>query len=908
MVRISSTKAWLSVAILVLTPWLAHGAGLGKLTILSYLGQPLLAEIDLVSVQQDELTTLTARLAPPEAFQQANVPYSPALVGMRMSVERRPTGQQYIKVTSTRAVNEPFIDLLVELSWASGRLVREYTALIDPPAFAAAPAPVSPQPVPQLQPAQVETGPATQPVGPATGSLAAEEKPRARPAGPATASAAAKTYGPVKSGDTLAKIAGGVKPESVTLEQMLVALYRANPEAFVGNMNRLKTGKILRVPEQEQLAITGPVDAVREVRMQAADWNSYRRKLAEAPSEARSEDTRTTASGKITTKIEERGALKEGPKEVLKLSKSEPPAGASGDKGAARAATKSLNDRLRLLEEEATVREKTLTEANERIAQLEKTISDMQKLIQLKAGPGLAPSQPDAAPKPEPAQAEPAPPPAAATLKPEPAPPAITKKEPPKPQTVAPPPPPSLIEEILDEPLYLAGGGGVLVALLGIGYGAWRRRRARPAVAAEEPKLAPKLAPAAVPAMASAAAAALPEAAPVTAAATLPSEADLFIDEADMFLRLGRDGQAEERLKEAVQKEPGRQDAQLKLLEIYAMRRDKDAFAKIASALSSATGGKGDNWLKVAAMGFALDPGNPLYEAGRSAPAAALATTGPVAATDLDFDLDLSGAAAGPTATDVTLETAPMPTPETEKTMVLQPGAMQSIVAEVVPEAQHAPEVLASLPDIAFDLGGAASGDSKQPDIAIDGGAAPALVPDLHLESAPANPTTSVIDFSLDIPAVEPPEAGKPEPEEKALALNMNFDLGEPAQPGALDWQPAKTAQSPEPDFTLDLPQLDLDAVPTAAAVAPEMPPPVAVPGLDLSSISLTLDKASKQAPAAVHGKDEHWFDVQTKFDLAKAYREMGDKDGAREILEEVLKEGDAGQQIEAKKMLENLG
>ncbi len=119
--RKTTYKTWLWAGFFLLMPWVAHAAGLGKLTILSALGQPLLAEVDLVSVQTGELATLVARLAPPEAFTRANIRYSPALVGVRMSIERRADGQPYIKIISTRPVNEPFIDLLVELNWTQGR-------------------------------------------------------------------------------------------------------------------------------------------------------------------------------------------------------------------------------------------------------------------------------------------------------------------------------------------------------------------------------------------------------------------------------------------------------------------------------------------------------------------------------------------------------------------------------------------------------------------------------------------------------------------------------------------------------------------------------------------------------------------------------------------------------------------
>ena len=100
-------KTWLLAAFLVLMPWVAHAAGLGKLTILSALGRPLVAEIDLVSVRKDEAATLTARIASPEAFAQANIQYSAALVGLRISVERRADGSSYIKIVSTRSINDP---------------------------------------------------------------------------------------------------------------------------------------------------------------------------------------------------------------------------------------------------------------------------------------------------------------------------------------------------------------------------------------------------------------------------------------------------------------------------------------------------------------------------------------------------------------------------------------------------------------------------------------------------------------------------------------------------------------------------------------------------------------------------------------------------------------------------------
>src|SRR5262249_18455321 len=160
-----------------------------------------------------------------------------------------------------------FVDLLVELSWAQGRLVREYTALIDPPDYQPSGAPTPPVAVAPVVP---PAAPQTQPLAPAPQRSAATPAPAPK-AATAAPSAGAKQYGPVKRGDTLNKIAAGVKPEGVTLEQTLVSLYRSNPDAFMGNMNRLKTGRILRVPETEEIAATGQGEAVKEMRVQTAN-------------------------------------------------------------------------------------------------------------------------------------------------------------------------------------------------------------------------------------------------------------------------------------------------------------------------------------------------------------------------------------------------------------------------------------------------------------------------------------------------------------------------------------------------------------------------------------------------------------------------------------------------------------
>jgi len=921
-------KTWILAGVFLLMPWVAHAAGLGKLTILSALGQPLSAEIDLVSVQKDELSTLTARIAAPEAFTQANIQYSPALIGVRLTVERRADGKPYIKIISTRAVNEPFIDLLVELSWAQGRLVREYTALIDPPGYTPT-VPVAPS-VAITPPAAPESKP-VEPAPQAPAGAPVETKPAANAPAPAAAprpaAAPAKAEGneyAVKRGDTLSKIAAGVKPEGVTLEQMLVSLYRTNPDAFVGNMNRLKTGKILRVPEKEQIETSQPA-AVKEVRVQAANWNAYRRKLAEAAGETPAQETKSAASGKITTAVEDKAADKTAPKEVLKLSKGE--LVAPGKAGSGKPL--STKERLRVLEEEATAREKALTEANDRVAQLEKTIKDMQHLLEIKGqvpgAPAVKPAAPGATPEPTPlakaeqvakADAAKAQPAIAEPAKVEPAKAEPAKTEPakvagkapeqpkqkPKPKVVAPPPSPGLMEQILGDPLYLAGGGGLLVLLGGGGYWFVRRRRAQAAGVGPAEKAAPVLG--------KAAAATTMVVPMMTAPAAAGDDVDPLA-EADLYLNFGRDAQAEEVLKEALEKNPKHEEAQLKLLQIYAGRKDKAGFEKVARSLNTQTGGAGDNWLKAAAMGYAFDPDNALYAAGKSAPAAMPMAGAAAAGPNLDFDLELSPNARA-ARTDVELDAG-----AANKTTIMQPGEMAGITdttstQDITADSGAAHAVAGTMPAAPdFTLNVPAAGAKPMvPDITVDAPADEAVKTNAAGDSG--GPMVSAIDFNIDaaaLAAAAPEGKGvthdgtviiSPENQGKAGGLSMDFELGSTAK--IPDEKPADAAATTtgsvaplEPDFKLDL------GGETAAPLAPE---------LKLDDINLRLDEAPKAgAPQAEGGaKDDHWYDVQTKFDLAKAYQEMGDKDGAREILQEVIKDGDAGQQAEAKKLLESLG
>ncbi|HET6492688.1 MAG TPA: FimV/HubP family polar landmark protein, partial [Burkholderiales bacterium] len=359
---------------------------------------------------------------------------------------------------------------------------------------------------------------------------------------------------------------------------------------------------------------------------------------------------------------------------------------------------------------------------------------------------------------------------------------------------------------------YLGGIGVILLG--GLGFWLMRRRRAEDAGGARA-LLSPTFGgPGMTPTLAPAAAAVGAEA---TAAAPAPVEPAADVDpleEARIYIAHGRDTQAEAILKEALAREPKREIIHLKLLEIYAARKDKAAFGRYAGEFQKLTGGHGESWLKVAAMGFALDAANPMYAAGKDALGTAPGAE-ETRSVDMDLDLDLTPASAG--------------APE---------GALDMDSGKVTSAAEAKP-------------------------------VAP-VMPDFNLEVPPVAHTESVAASHV------------------ATATPV--------------------ADAPPLDFNLELPKIEVPGTASAAAAASPQHRTGTEPGFKLADIDLSLDDKPQGAANGSGGKDAHWYDVQTKFDLAKAYEEMGDRAGAKEILQEVIREGDADQQAQAKALLADLG
>lgn len=821
-----------------------HATGLGNLTLNSYLGQPFKAEIDIVSVKKENIPSLSAKIASRETFRQSNVDYAPFLFTFRISIENRANGQPYVKITSPQRVVEPFLSMLVELNWSSGRLIREYTVLLDPPEDAFEPAlpavqvePVVPSPV-KLKPAAAE-----QPDSIIVENVVSEKGPTVKGVAPesekapeqvlepeqktVSAEQPATTYGPVKSGDTLAKIAQKVAHPHVQLNQMLIALHRANRKAFSdNNMNRLKTGPMLRIPDASEVAAISPDEADKEVKMQTANWEAYRQKLAAEVdfSASAGEESAQTATGKISTMIE--GNLAEAAKkqseEKLSISKGE---GIEGSKD--ENTTSGAQDKIRALEEIAIAKENTLNEANERVAILEKNIQELRQLLELKNAE-MAELQnqakttiPDATTETkispaiteesftgdegsaqedegssgsvegeesstiESPVAEPAVPSPKAVL---PAPPPIKKaplvvvEDSPMMDSIGP-----VIDSLMENIVYV----GVALLLLLIGVFAINRRKKAAVNDIDLDEGGDEIF------------SDTPDTPPVTVSGVgkKTKQADDYdpVVEAGQYLDHGRDVQAEKILKDALEKEQSNPEILAKLLEVHAQRKDKSAFETTARKLWVVSP-TGPLWDKAAKSGLSIDPENPFY--------------GGAASTNIDQAKEE--------------DTAPNEEVPDESSVT------SSDSVETPVNTLEASEPANDKPDFGIDFSSSGEDENDSGNV-------------VTMESpVSSDETKDIDDTSIDFPDVSESEEAAPAPvlpEADLADINLNIDNSVPADP------------------------------------------------VDTQSVE----------------KSAEWHEIATKIDLARAYQEMGDNDGAKEILQEVLKDGDAKQQESAKTILESL-
>ncbi|HVW65132.1 MAG TPA: FimV/HubP family polar landmark protein [Nitrosospira sp.] len=388
-------KTFLFLATVTFTGAL-DAAGLGRLTLNSTLGQPFRAEIDLVAVKMEERPFLAARLASRDTFRLANVDYSPSLSAFKTSVETRADGQSYIKVVSTQPVVEPLLNMLIELNWPSGRVLREYAVLLpmaeadasDPSAWRSSSSSSDRAPsTPATVSGPVHVDKTERFSGKQLPEKAGEKRAQKGAADPALPVKGNTVYGPVKQGDTLGEIVKHIAlPAGISFNQMLIALQRANSDAFLGNnIHQLKAGPILRIPDASEIKAIPRMEADKEVDTQTMEWNRGR-----SPDAARvpTGELRQTVSGKIAAADSDPGTAAP-PRHILRLSRGEELPGNGGNGTATHTASLAEpmaggQNKLRMEEEDAIARDGSLLDANERIALLEKNITELQRLLELR--------------------------------------------------------------------------------------------------------------------------------------------------------------------------------------------------------------------------------------------------------------------------------------------------------------------------------------------------------------------------------------------------------------------------------------------------------------------------------------------------------------------------------------------
>ena len=403
----------------------AWALGLGQIEVKSRRNQPLVAEIPIISTTPGELEALQARLASPETFRRVGLaPPSGAAADLQFSLGSDARGRPVIRVTSTRPVEQPVLNFLVEVDWGQGRLVREYSALVDAPNTASAPlqpaieAPVSPVPnviqrpvPPPVAAAPVPTPPpvpeARPEPAPSPVAIAPLPPPAAAPAPIAAAPAPATAqYGPIKQGETLSKIAGKLDlPSGYSLDQTMLALLRANPDAFLGDdINRLRRGSVLRVPGRDELGSVSADEAGQVVRQQMQQWRQARRPVrqpevatADAPPATRApapaapaaaaapKATATTAKPKPATPPRQAAPARRQ-EARLQIIPPAAPGKATGTRSGTTAGGEGsmLQQQLRQKDEDIAAKAVEIGELKERVAELEKLKQDQQQLLSLK--------------------------------------------------------------------------------------------------------------------------------------------------------------------------------------------------------------------------------------------------------------------------------------------------------------------------------------------------------------------------------------------------------------------------------------------------------------------------------------------------------------------------------------------
>lgn len=878
----------------------ASALTLGALRVDSALGENLRAEIAIPQATPAELSNLIVQIAPPEAFRARGLDYSAAASSINVQLVQKPDGTALLQLRSNAPLNDPFVDLIVDTQWNTGSMQRSYTLLLDPPSTPRSAAPATAA-APQITAPQV-TAPAPVSVTGKTYSSSPRIRATTPPAQPVVAAAAPAPASAqneavrVRSGDTAGRIANANRPAGVSLDQMLVAMLRSNPNAFInGNVNRLRAGTVLQMPSREQALETSAQEARQIVAAQSRDFNAYRRSLAAKAPQAAVQAAARSASGQVQAQVSESRANAETA-DKLTLSK-----------GAIQTAA----------EEEKLAAQKQAEAQESRLSELQRNLAELNELAQssthASSSASTQPAETPAAPATAAADSKPAAPAdttssmpavevasanaaliesnasaaATPTASSDEAQPAVPAEDPaPKPAAAQPRPAPAPmpVEEpsLLDNPLVPAGGALIAILLGLLGYSTWKRRRAAQA-AEQDPSLGDsQLHPDTFFAGSGGQHVDTTDAA-ATTMAYAPSQLDGGADvdpvaEADVYLAYGRDVQAEEILKEALRTQPERTAIYVKLAEIYAKREDAKALEDIARSLQPHTEPGSSEWQRVTALGRQLAPQNPLYadaaDAASNAPADKPGS-GFAAALQASTAAAATGAAAGALASDTDTASSP-------ELPILDLSAAFAEPSETAP-ATPATDTTSSASET--------KGDTSALDSQLD----------LSSPFTPSEPPSLVQDTVQDNDSIS-----------DALDLDLSgFEANLPQSQSTPATEPAAAADQLDDglNFDLNIEAPAAEAAPAETPEAPSAPAPDTSLDFDLGSLNLDLGTDTSAEPAD-NAKPMHNLaddPLSTKLDLAREFNAIGDSEGARALIEEVLAEASGSLKERAQKMLSEL-
>ena len=915
----------------LLSPPVLHALGLGDIRLRSSLNQPFDAEIQLVDATAEDLAALRASIASNDTFARYGLDRPAYLSEFTFAVDRDSSGREVLRVTSPRPVTEPFVTFLIDANWPRGRLLREYTVLLDPPVYAPGPA-VADAPVatprattaaPRPAPAETYVPPPAEDRAPSTS--AAEDR------APSSSRAAAPSIEPgstyrVQANDTLWQIASGAYPGTRSdVNRAMLAIYQANQQAFDGNINVLRAGSDLAIPDTAAMGQISAGEAAAEVSRQYRQW--------------RDASGGADAEGRLRLVTPEQGSA--AASTAVPSATTSAPGAASGE----------LQARVRQLEAELAEARRLLEVRNAELASLQG-----QAVPTAPATEPATPSAPEATapepvveaptdtaplaeapvaepvPVPEPVAEEPAPEPKA-----KPAPAAVTEPE------------PSVLDRLMEYWWALAA-----LALFALAFVFLRRRRQQ----AEGPdtfdevftprdtdlrsvKLAPREAdilveekhpvevPPPRPRPVAGVAAAEPEAArkPASLDDTLSNDSAVSIEagdplaEADFHMAYGLYDQAADLVQLAIKREPQRRDLRLKLLEIFFVWGNRDRFLEVAREMRpERTSMSAGEWDKVLIMGKQIAPEEPMF--AQASGSAAISVDMELAATqqltDLDFlaegpeftetdiDLDRPDAGADHAGIDFILDeplrgadlASLAPTVESQ---LFDPSAVEPTEEVAIENLGLEVDELGSLED-AEDL--LAPSSSAQVEDTVERPARAGLLEDTVERPVRRNQVEDTVerpmrraqtDDTVERPAAHRGAPPNVDDTNRRPAINRGTAAVEEEEEDTLN----QTGITRGRTQTLKIPKVD------ETGIMPLLDPTGELPTIESTGIQPGL--GARGTGFAPGDEPATMSEVGTKLDLARAYIDMGDPEGARSILEEVLQEGSNTQKQEAQRLMSSL-